>query len=112
MGKKQNSMVDSSGGVRADRAKPQVNSGVFEYFPEAIEIVARVSEYGTTKYGIELSAKNWRKLDSAIERIENSLARHVIRPSRRLDESGLPHIAHVAWNALAILQLIIEEKEK
>ena len=26
-------------------------------------------------------------------------------------ESGLPHLAHVCWNALAILELTVHEKQ-
>ena len=28
------------------------------------------------------------------------------------EESGLPHLSHMAWNALAVLQLSIEEESK
>jgi hypothetical protein len=58
-------------------------------------------------YGAELYApRGWRHVPHAEERYEDALVRHYAKykQGERFDsESSLPHLAHVAWNALALL---------
>lgn len=67
---------------------------------DALEQVAKVSTFGAIKY----DAKNW-ELGMSWSRVFGSLMRHLTARMRgeRLDpETGLPHLAHAAWNALAL----------
>lgn len=74
--------------------------------PELVEWVARVREYGTQKYK---DPENWRKVP--VEEYANAMYRHLLKyqsGEQNDEESGLPHIAHIACNAAFILGL--EEK--
>ena len=67
---------------------------------DALEQVAMVSTYGAKKY----APKNWER-GMSWSRMFGSMMRHLTARMRgeRLDpESGLPHLAHVAWNAIAL----------
>lgn len=62
-----------------------------------IQAVAKVRMYGTEKYG---DPKNWRDVEP--ERYRDALYRHWLAylSGERLDEeSGLPHLWHLACNA-------------
>jgi hypothetical protein len=69
---------------------------------EAIEEVVRVYTHGAEKYG----ENNWMGLENAENRYFAALMRHLVawRNGERIDpDSGLKHLAQVAWNALALL---------
>ena len=73
-------------------------------FPRALVAVAWVSTFGAEKY----AAHSWKLVPRAGERYEDALHRHILaQASGEVNdpESGLPHAAHVAWNALALLEL-------
>lgn len=67
-----------------------------------IQAVARVRMYGTEKYG---SPENWRQVEP--ERYRDALYRHWLAylSGERLDEeSGLPHLWHLACNAAFLIE--------
>jgi hypothetical protein len=72
--------------------------------PEIIEAVGRVRTYGTEKYG---SPDNWLHVDP--ELFKDALMRHVcayLRDPESIDEeSGLPHLEHIACNVAFLLAL-------
>lgn len=68
---------------------------------DALEDVVRVYMMGAKKY----APHSWEK-GMKISRIYAALLRHLFAWWRGEDndpESGLPHLAHVTWNALALL---------
>lgn len=68
---------------------------------DALEQVAMVATYGAKKY----APKNW-ELGMSWSRMFGSIMRHLAARMRGeiMDpESGLPHLAHAAWNAMALL---------
>ena len=72
-------------------------------FPYAVAEVCKVATFGAEKY----SRYNWKN-GLPISEIEDSLLRHLsaFHSGEDLDaESGMLHMAHVAWNALAILEI-------
>ena len=74
----------------------------------ALEAVSEVGTFGAKKY----ARSSWKGVENAAIRYEDALYRHAYKSSyeERDDESGLLHAAHLAWNALAILQLKLEEQ--
>lgn len=99
------------GAVKYDQGKTPVLKGAIAYFPRAVESVAAVSAFGATKY----AWAGWRHVPGGFDRYSDALVRHLIAEAKEevLDpESGLLHAAHVAWNALARLELLIMEREK
>ena len=71
---------------------------------EIINCIARVREYGVTKY---TDPDNWRRV--SVERYHDALFRHVIAyindPDGVDDESGLPHLWHIATNCAFLCEL-------
>lgn len=95
-------------GKKFDQGKSPVTQ-LLRQFPKAIDYIARVSEYGHGKYGSdeEIEWDNWKKVDNAKFRYEQACGRHLLH--RGLDESGFHSMAHTAWNALAVLELTLDE---
>lgn len=95
-------------GKKFDSGKAPVGQAFLGYFRKAVEAVARISEYGANKYAVAYSEQNWRKVDNAKGRYLDALVRHTAAHAagELLDpDSGHPHMAHAAWNALALLEL-------
>lgn len=82
----------------------------FQDFPLALKAVAEVGTFGAKKY----SRSSWKTVDNAMVRYTDAKFRHILEGEidERDHESGLLHKAHEAWNALATLQLYIEQMEK
>lgn len=75
-----------------------------------IEMVVKVFHFGAKKYG----ENRWQNLPDAYNRYKGAMLRHLVAHEKGevLDpESGLPHLAHMAWNALAILFVEIVGKK-
>lgn len=77
-------------------------------FSKALVAVAEVTTYGVKKYN---QPGSWRLVENAYDRYEDALGRHDLEMlvEHRDKESGLLHAAHRAWNALATLELLLEE---
>ena len=90
------------------RKRTPIWSGVMQYFPNAIEAVARVSWKGNEKHnpGEPLHWARGKSMDQ-----EDCIARHMINPYEP-DEDGELHIVHVAWRALAAAELALERVER
>ena len=71
---------------------------------EIIYNVASVRLFGMSKYGKE---QTWRKVE--VERYRDAMYRHwlayVEDPYGLDEESGLPHLWHVAWNCATLCEL-------
>jgi len=96
-------------GVKLDDGKPRLDL-VLGNFATALWGVGLVGTYGARKY----TDNGWQEVNNPIERYSNALLRHYLnfRSGEELDaESGLPHLAHIAWNALAILELYMRMKK-
>jgi hypothetical protein len=69
--------------------------------PEFIESLTRVMQYGAEKY----AENNWVGLEK--KRIFDALMRHVMEywKGNEIDaDSGLPHLSHIAANAMMLSQ--------
>ena len=90
-------------GAKHDAGK--VRAGlIVKDFPRALTAVAWVGTFGTQKY----TAHSWQTVPDAATRYYDAFHRHILAEAAgetRDPESGLPHAAHVAWNALALLEL-------
>lgn len=95
--------MGSDKGVKYDTEKPRMDL-VLRGFSHAIEDVADVGTYGAEKY----TDDGWQSVDNGIERYLSAMIRHYLkyRQGEMYDtESELPHLSHMAWNALAVLEL-------
>ena len=95
-------------GAKLDEGK--VLAGVLGDFAYALEMVARVGTFGALKY----SRGGWQQVADGVTRYSDALWRHLLAERHQVDDmdSGLPHAAHLAWNALARLELMIGSKER
>ena len=72
--------------------------------PGIIEAVGVVRTYGTNKYG---DPDGWRKVEP--ERYRDALMRHIVEwlrdPTSVDNESGLPHLWHIACNIAFLIEM-------
>lgn len=83
-------------GLRFDAGKPR-----WDLLPAEIEEIVKVYTIGAVKY----AERNWEK-GMSWGRVFGSLMRHAWafwRGETNDKETGLNHMAHVAWNAIALL---------
>jgi|SRR6056297_2104863 len=103
---------DGEGGAKKlDAKKVPFFKGLIGYFPRALKQVALVSRYGAHKY----DWNGWEAVPNGEERYMDGLARHINAISEEgqfdITDSNLPHLAQVAWNALAVLELKMRSGE-
>ena len=93
-----NTLNDNS--AKADAGKPRLS-----LVPrDIIWDVAKIREYGNRKYG---DPENWRKVEP--QRYRDAAYRHFMRylddPTGVDEESGLPHLWHLACNIAFLCEL-------
>lgn len=78
-------------------------AGVLHDFALALQAVADIGTMGAKKY----TRGGWQTVPNGEERYLDAMWRHLLKARHEeLDpESGLPHLAHMAWNILAALEL-------
>lgn len=86
--------------AKSDSGKPQLT-----LVPRAIlPAIARVREYGTKKYG---DPENWKQVEK--QRYRDAAFRHFLAylddPQGADEESGLPHLWHLACNIAFLCEL-------
>lgn len=93
--------------LKADNGKPKLT-----LVPQQIIFdIAKVREYGLKKYG---ASESWKDVD--IQRYRDATYRHFLAylkdPQGNDDESGLPHLSHLACNIAFLCELENNNKEK
>jgi hypothetical protein len=91
-------------GAKDDSAK--YLAGVLGDFSNALKQVARVGTYGARKY----TRKGWESVEDAETRYYDAFWRHILDMEGNIEmcdfEHGERHLAAIAWNALALLELL------
>ena len=86
--------------AKADAGKPQLTLVPRSILPA----IARVREYGCRKYG---DPDNWKQAD--VQRYRDAAFRHFVAylddPQGTDEESGLPHLWHLACNIAFLCEL-------
>lgn len=90
----------------SERKALPIATGVFDYFPDALAEVARVSKIGNDQHNPG-EPLHWSK-DKSNDH-PDALLRHLMQRGT-VDTDGTRHSAKVAWRALALLQTEIEEE--
>lgn len=94
------------GGAKLDAGKVRAWL-VLGGFSRALEEVARVGTLGAEKY----SPNGWKEVPDAVERYSDAMVRHMFAEAQgeaHDPEMGTLHAAHVAWNALARLEKMLD----
>jgi len=98
-------------GAKLDQGKLRMDL-VLGGFPNALQEVAKVGTFGAKKY----TDDGWKQVDNGEGRYTDAMLRHYFaeKTGELLDpESEILHAAHLAWNALARLELsILKKKER
>lgn len=96
-------------GVKYDDGK--IRAGlVLGDFARALSAVARVGTFGADKY----TDRGWLEVSQARERYTDAMLRHYLLEASGIEtdsDSKLHHDAHLAWNALARLDLRLRGEE-
>jgi len=94
---------------KKDEGKPAVGQMKGD-FPRALMMLAKLTSYGI-KEG--KAAGEWKSIPNAEARFEDAHGRHdlLMHTEYRDKESMFPHAAHRAWDAMAVLELILIEEE-
>ena len=95
-------------GAKLDAGKVEVGL-IFDDMPRALLAVAEIGTYGRHKY----SKSGWKYVENGIERYTNAMDRHRLKEGiETVDlETEMLHAAHLAWNALARLELMLREQQ-
>jgi len=88
----------------AQRKGQPVCTGVLDYFPDALRVIAEVSRIGNEQHNPG-QPLHWDKSKSTDE--ADALVRHLLQRGT-VDTDGVRHSAKVAWRALALLQRELE----
>lgn len=99
----------SEAGVKFDKDKPNVDL-VLGAFARSLLEVSKVGTFGAKKY----TPNGWVSVPNAKERYLSAAWRHYIdyKYVSELDpDSGLHHLSHFAWNALAALKFALDEQD-
>ena len=96
-------------GVKLDNGKNRLGL-VLSGFSHALWLVGCVGTFGANKY----TDNGWQEVKNGKNRYLDALLRHLFKifMGEETDkEGGLPHLAHVCWNVLAILESTVHEKQ-
>lgn len=90
-------------GAKLDAGKTK--AGVLGDFGLALMAVGDVGTFGADKY----SRGGWQGVANGQERYTDAMWRHLLKESQSPfdEDSDLLHAAHLAWNALARLELML-----
>ena len=91
--------------MRDQKAKADEGKARLTLVPrQIIYDIARVREYGNNKYG---DSENWRTVEA--ERYKDAAFRHFVAylndPQGKDEESGLPHLWHLACNIAFLCEM-------
>jgi hypothetical protein len=90
-------------GAKDDAGKQRWGLVLGDFAPALAEVV-KVGTFGAKKY----TDGGWLQVPNGIKRYSDAALRHAAAHAMgelNDPETGLPHLAHVAWNALAVLTL-------
>lgn len=95
-------------GIKYDTNKPRLAEMIIDFKEPLLEL-CKVWEFGANKY----SKSNWKLVDNGKDRYTNAMLRHLVQEDDKEedDESGLLHASHIAFNALARLYFIMQERK-
>lgn len=102
MEKDPNGKNQHESGAKLDDGKNRLGL-CFAGFAFALRAVGLITTYGAKKY----TPNGWKTVPDAEARYMDALLRHLLQhlSGERMDtESGHSHLAHAAWNVLALLE--------
>jgi hypothetical protein len=90
--------------------------GVIARFPRALRAVSKVSAFGSQKHQASMSDMSYRHVPDAdtvyLEAVGRHLTDRAIKGRYNQEDGGLRHLAQLAWNSLAALEVELEQDEQ
>ena len=77
---------------------------------DLVEKIVEVYTFGAKKY----EPNSWQNLEDGYNRYKAAMFRHLLAFEKGHivdDESGLPHLAHCCWNAIAMMYMSKKDSE-
>lgn len=105
-----NGLSPHEAGAKLDAGKNRLGL-VLSGFARALEEVGKVGTYGAQKY----SPNGWKSVPDGIARYDDAMLRHWFAQQVRGEvdpTTELMHQAQIAWNALAVLELMLTKEGK
>lgn len=103
--------LDKEIGQKFNNDKVPLDTIITKQFPKAIKAIAECTMFGHHKYiNSDADFLNFKRVKGGSQTYADALMRHAMDKGILDLESGLPHAYHKAWNALAELELWIEEQ--
>ena len=97
-------------GVKYNKHKAPLDIVQTRQFPKALQALALATAFGNKKYeATDKDFLNFKRVSGGSQTYFDASARH---NAERYDidaDSGLPHVVHAVWNAMAALEIAIEE---
>ena len=87
-------------GAKLDSGK--IRAGILSDFRHALMAVAKVCDHGCRKY----TRDGWMQVPDAKRRYHDAMWRHLLAGGGDDKDSGLPHLYHVVWNAMAQIEMM------
>lgn len=92
--------------TQLDFSDPDLSQDAIRLFPRALGQTAMATRYGLLRgYARVGWADPCSRPSALISKYENKIARHLAQPHSVDRDSGLSNMAHIAWDALAALEL-------
>jgi hypothetical protein len=90
--------------------KPRLFKTIIIQFPKALKAVAKRSELGHKKY-VDID-QDWQGFTrTPYEVYEDKIIRHMMQDGEE-NETELDHLAALAWNTLALLEIKLRKHEQ
>lgn len=103
--------IEKSTGVKHNKLKAPLDIVQTRQFPKALQLLALATAYGNHKYSAtDKDFLNFKRVEGGSQTYFDAMARHSTNRNG-IDESGLHHIIHSTWGALASLEIWAEENE-
>ena len=99
-------LLPNQPGAKLDSGKLKVALCILG-FANALEAVAEVTTFGARKY----TPNGWKEVPKGFDRYTDAMFRHLLKEETEGlydEDSNLLHAAHVAWNALARLEFLLQ----
>ena len=103
-----NGKKSSDPGAKLDEGKLRAGL-VLKSFSFGLEAVVRIGTFGANKY----SDNGWLDVPDAEKRYHDAFHRHILKMDQgevNDPDSKMPHMWHMAWNALALIELQARKK--
>lgn len=97
-------------GQKFNQHKLPIDIVISRQFPNALKAISCATEFGHSKYPEDVDYLNFSRVENGVQKYADACQRHNMEKYSVDSDSGLPHIFHKAWNAMAELEMYLKEE--